>query len=585
MSVDKLRQLTERGGCGAVFASLLAFAALGFLFPSSCNKGAQSGRGPIEEVKIATVNGLPLTEQAIDAIVKQYGDSPYPEQAVQGIGAAVEIGVKGLVTTKYGESQGIKMSDAELTSINSKLVDQQIEMFKLQAVQQKALTEKATDAEVDKIFSKATGKTVKDFRADAHKEFADALTRPGQRALVASESVRAKLMEAASAALKPTEDDILGQFKTLTLKRIFIKNSADGKSDAGDQIKKAQDELKKGAAFEAVMDRYSQDPAPTGKTVSAATSTFVGSTLIANPKLRTLLSLKTGVASEPLEVEGGMAIYRIESVKVDKPADFEKRKDDYRKAYTSQVARTQVEDAIDAETKKAKIEWLMEGLHAAYDFTNLQQERLSPDLAKPKLIALAKQAKASGGGDNLNDRASALVRFVCLNQLWEQASEAEKKDLRDDRVEAYAAVIPFADNVQMRLSYADVLIDAKKGSEAAKTLAEAMRQNADHQAIGQSIFNAVNGKVEKLRSAGLLKPEDEADINKELDRWKKDREEEMAAIQKRREQDEADRKAAEADKAKRDADAKKNPPAPGAAPSKTDSGLVPQNLLPTPKGK
>ena len=196
------------------------------------------------------------------------------------------------------------------------------------------------------------------------------------------------------------------------------------------------------------------------------------------------------------------------------------------------------------------------------------------------IVDEAKKAFTSSQGDT---RPALLAWFAAFDTIW-NAPAADKVKLRGDRIEVIKAVITSLPSFALKMELIDLLVDAKATDEAVSTLADLSASNFQYDPEGQRDYQDIQGKLLKLKAAGLVKPDKEAAIVKSQQDWLKQNElatEEKA--QQKKEQEAAEKEAAanaakqkaETDKQKAEADKAK-----GAAP-KGPAASAPASVPPS----
>lgn len=527
-----------------------------------CNAGGKAGsdKGANQEKPVAKVGDFAILGSQIEQAASQGNDSGSPMQAVQALGQALANSVEAGVVLQVAAKDGVVMSDAEIKQEALNTFDQQMAIGKIQLMMNGQLKSNATDEDFQAAYLKSTGKTVAQAKDEYGKIIDDALKDPSKRQQLFASFVQSALEQHVATTLNPTDQEVKSQFETLTFKRIFIPSPAAGKDDSAEQAAAALKAIKGGLSFEAAMDRYSKDPAPTGKRVSDSTSTMAASQLAGDPNLAALLKMKAGAISDVISVPGGVAIYKIDSVKSAVPSDFEQKKDNYRKTFVQAIARGKVQAEVADALKDPKITWTNTGYQAVYDYQKAVSSHVSAAEQKKLMESVVTEAKAAQEA-GYDDRPAALAKYAASTFLYTAADPAEKAKMKQDRVDVLNELLKYTESTDVRLELSDLYVDLKDPAQAVSNLLMAAQTNSDIDAVGQSNYNAINARIEKLKKAGVLKPDDEKKIEAEQKRWLADRTDRDKAVASAKARDEADRKLAAEDIKKRDAEAKKNQPA------------------------
>lgn len=570
MSIDAVRKVVEGPGCLKYLITVVSVIAVGtfILTGPLCGVRDKTGKDekPAMEV-VAKVGDFTISRLAIQNAIKDLQPGGGPMRDVQNLGQALNQQITQGVLLQVANKHSIKMSDAEIRQQASAQMDQQIGMAKIQLMMSGKLKPNATQADFESELKKATGKSTKEIKDNNAAELETLLKDPTKRVMVVASFVGPALEADVASHLNPSDSEVKQQFDTFNLKRIFIPTAVSGADDSSAKAKKALDDIKGGLSFEGAMNRYSKDPAPAGKTISEDLKPTPATAIASDPNMISILKLKAGELTPVITVPGGSAIYKLISIKSALPADFEKKKADYRKSYAQNIARAQVQREIEDAAHSVKVDWTAKGYKAVYDFMKAMEARSSQ--AEQKKLLEEVEKEASEPMTNEDDvRAASLARYAATTFLYNSATPDEKKKLASARIEAITNLLKFTDSPDIRFELSDLYAETKGGGpQAVDNLIQAAKSNNEVDAAGQSRFNGINSRMAKLKKAGFLKPEDEKALEAEQTRWKNDRAEQDKAMAEKQKQDEADKKQAEEDKKKRAA---------AGAPATPEAGGVPE---------
>ena len=570
MSINKFQEKVFRTGCGSAVLYVCAAVFFGGMFYMGCGLGGGTNRqgGGDNRVVAFQVGDTPVYYEDFNRIVDRQRDQQKMQTGRMASPDALspndEANILGGVLTQYitsfgnialAKKVGVKFTDAQITqTLEKEELEAQIMQKRTEFVSQKKLKADATAAEFDAALKKEKFPTVaeikKTFQKNLTTQLKDEKTRPGLEEQVA----RSLYIAAVQASINPSDDELKATYDAYEFKRILF---GDQKGAVDGQIKKAQADLKSGTTFEQAIDRYSSEPAIKGKKLSDTTTDVRGAEFDMFPDYRPLKSLKPGQVSDVIQSPQGKAIYKLIGVKNNAPADLKTNKKKYVDSYAMQKAQTQYQEQIKAFQKSGSVVWKIQGLKAIYDWVSIQQDFMAPPAEQQtKMAAVVDEARKAMTASATDQRPAALAWYAAFDFLYSQPG-SDKVKLRGERIEVLKAVTSIQPFFAQKLELVDLLFDSKANDEAVAALKDAASSNFNFEVDGERDYRDIQGKIIKLKTAGVLKPADEAQLVKIQQDWIKQKEEVDKQKAEMKKEQEAGKKEAEANAAKQKAETDK----------------------------
>ena len=128
---------------------------------------------------------------------------------------------------------------------------------------------------------------------------------------------------------------------------------------------------------------------------------------------------------------------------------------------------------------------------------------------------------------------------------------ADVAKLKPQRIEIITKYLEFSDLWQYRKELIDAYKEEKNGDKAYSALLVALDKNNKYDQAGQQNYSEISGKYLELKSAGLVKPEQEKEFIAKQEQWQKEKKtyDEMVAREKALQEAEQKKAAEEAKKA------------------------------------
>jgi hypothetical protein len=537
VSISSARHFLEKSGCGWVVGGLLALVMLASLATGQCGMNQQGPNAQNQtKTEVAKIGSQSVTlediSSAVQSILNQ-GMMPAgglsPDLQAQLYAGALMSSVDAAVSRELAAAKGVALSPEQMTQAIEQQIDTELDatilQFKQQLIQQGKLKATASEAEFNEVFKKESGRELSQARADVKKQRLDEINaNPAQRQQYEQRVYGQKLQDAMTATTTLTDEQLKEEFNTFTTKRI-IKYVQTAQGDPMAQLQKIrQDIVDKKITFEEAMNRYSDDPAQTGKSKSDSTVNLKISDLNYDPRMEVLKNLKVGEMSEVINTAAGPAIFRIEKIAPALPADFEQKKDEYKKSSIQLIVGRKMFDERQAFVKGDKITWKSAACKALFDW---QMAGVDPELNgdKTKLAARYREIYESIGKGEQEPADPALVGFAkygIFNAWYNSLSPAEQKEKRAEKLEAMQEVIQIDGNIDTRLELATMATDDRNAELAFEQIKNAAASNGGDDASALDRYKKIDDLKRRLVVLKLLQPAQVEELDAEQKRFRTD---------------------------------------------------------------
>jgi len=503
---------------------------------------------PEEEV-VATVAGEEIFRSQLDAsyrsaLEQQTGFSPSP-WGPRGVSLAGVLGLRyqalmglasSLAMAQEARQRGFTATKSEVRS----RLEQEVEAL-IRDLQELARSRSRDPREFYREFMARQGNLRSRVSEGEFRGWLrDLLSRTQQEQierLILAEKLRASII----APIRISDADLLANYDEAKVRAILISTSG-AKSRSEEEAKKQAAEvharLKKGERFEALAKAASDEPDGKAATEWTPRSTFRA--IYGEEAEKAAFSLAPGKFSAPVQTPSGYAIFKLEAIRRQLPADFAKKKEEEKKRLLGQ---------------RQGEAW---GRFAAEVLEKLEIQPRVPEIAGLKALAEGKQAAAMAefekaledpqglGGEVFSSMCYHLGHFYFGQKEWEKAREKLEASLSPVGDFPHGAIIGYPEEIYLALG--KIALEEKNPEEALDYFAQ-----ADASATGNYLLHL-----------NLL------EIYQKLGKEKKAKEQEKWLEEYRQEQARALREAAEAQKVEKE---QKKPSQQKAAPS---SPLNPQ---------
>lgn len=537
MSISKFREFIEKPGCTWIFSIIMVLIMASFIFTGSqCRNQGNMTPNPNASGAVATVGDYAVTEKAIwdmanqslQSFAQQLGGQVPPGLEATFVGSATNEQVKAGLLLEFAKRKNVDLSDDSVLGATRKAIEEELANRKNQLIGQGKLKADASAAIVDSVMEKEYGQNPKAFQEAVIKSYTEALADPARRDQVLVSSANSLVMEKLGQDVPSSDADIKSFYDLYLAKRVFLKTDAHPGEDLNKKADGILKEIKGGLSFADAMDKYTDDPPGQGKKKHDNEFQVDGKTAGLNAAYEPITKLKAGEIGGPYTLgDGGVSIVQFGSKTSQPPADFDKKKDEYRKNYQRDRAARVLQDGLEALRKENLIKWSSPAYQTLYDLTNFQTDpdamKLDPKGKRAKLDEFMKRA-ADAKSDPLGSRAVPLIMFSAFSQIWSAATDAEKTELTPKRIEVLQEVLATTESSELRLELADLLGVKKDGVGVAENLRFAATSIAsDFGANGQRVFGDIQARLKKFKDAGIIDAKQEKDVRDVLDQWKKDK--------------------------------------------------------------
>ena len=432
----------------ALLVSSLVFSGLGTNLGnlSGTQAAAQTG----DDV-VATVNGDAITREDLANSQSELQTRIDPGRTLtaaeqpQFNSAALDQLVNAKLELEQAKKSGITVSDAEIAQRRAQIVDQ------LGFRQSLGLPATASLADVDAALTKAQSQTIEErFPDDNLRQFiliGDPQSgQPG------------KLQTALLNSTVVTDADAQQFYTKYHTRHILIDNKsrsdAQAKAQAIQIIAKAK---APGADFAALAKQYSDDP---GTRAKGGDDGFIDQSTPYVPEFKqAAFSLKPGeITPDPVAVpQYGYFVIKLDAVKSNLPADFEKNKAKYLSQIQQQKAQDKYQALMASLKTAAKIDVKDPALAGDRAFAQAEQSG-NPAQAQPQLnAALASYQQALKLNPPALQKASLEAALGEVYQAQHQIPQA---------ITAYEAALALRDDPALELTTGQLALQSKQNAQA-----------------------------------------------------------------------------------------------------------------------
>ncbi len=548
MSISKFQNVIK-GGCGQVVIFGMAAVFIGGLAYQGCGASLSNQNVAPGEVEVAQVSGVPISSKtiqtAVEAQMQQFGgasDALPPSFEILLLGQALTRAIDEANATALAKQNGVDASDAAILKFVDAELGKLPQTAREQLTASGALKPGATDAELEAVVKKQTGKTIAELVKSQGEDVRKALADPKQAPQIKSSITQLLVIDTYKKKVNVGDEDVRKSFDTYQVKRVVVPftgaapgglapatpNNLD-ENAAREKAEKALAEARGGKSFEDVMNAYSGEPAQgPGKKVSENVLPPLTAEQIAiQPEYAPLRNLKTGEISNVEKSPEGFVIYKLVGVKNELPKDFAIRTDFYRDQILGRRAQKAYQDDLKRYGESNKPRFSSDAYEALYAFTKLSAPvpGASPSTPPPtpneaQLREVIDRAKRVSK-DEPDFRIAAIVRRAAFDRMYEQAKD--KNALAEERAETLLASVEAKDDFDTRIELVDSFLGQRKYAQAAEQLEAAARANTLYDAQGQTRFGTISSKLVALKKDGQLPADVEGRIHGEQDRWRREK--------------------------------------------------------------
>lgn len=435
-----------------VVGALLVFGLVGFgLFNSGGLGGSSGASAPTHsgEDVIATVNGDPITRDDFDTALHSFQSQL--QQIGRNVGLAemplldntvLEQLIAAKLQLQQAKNMNVSVTDAEIAKKRAEIVDQS------GLRQTLSLPATASVADVDAALTKAGDRTVAQKLPDETLRQMILLGDP--------QSGQPGKVQAAFNNTVIVSDDIARQFYTkYHTRHILIDNKKRSDVQAKAQAQAILAKAKApGADFAALAKQYSDDP---GTKFKGGDDGFIDENTQYIPEFKkAAFSLKPGEVTPDLVVspQFGYFLIKLDAVKTDLPADFEKNKAKYLAQIKDERAKAKYQEVLASLKDSAKVDVKDPALAGDRAFS----EAGRPGAAQPKYQeALADYQKALKAGPPATEKAAINAALAQVYQALHQTPQA---------LAAYEEALKARDDASLEMTLGNLYLQNKQTDKA-----------------------------------------------------------------------------------------------------------------------
>lgn len=440
-----------------IAASLITYFAA---VPTGGPPGGQSYQN------VAMVDGEPVSREQFELMVE---DRVRQQVALMG-DAMASIGVRwqvfqDMVTqaliAKAAEKEGIRLSDRDLDREIEKLVDEQVKQERERAAQGKPLN----DREFEMIIRNSVGKSVAEWREELKQSWEP------RKPLLRQSLLEQKLREKVAKVPNPSDDELKRSFDLLTIRHILIVTDKRTEEQALKRGEEILQKLQSGADFARIAKEFSDDPGSKQNGGSLGAIPRSQLFIFAPEFTKAVEALQPGQTSDLVKTQFGFHIIRLDSVKPNVPADFDKKKEEYAKQYVESQQQAKWQQYLVELRRTAKLEILDPELQAFQTLDDLRQKAGTPEYTAALTRAIEAFEKAT-------KELPSAEAMVVLGELYRTQSElpglAEpaRKKAREAAITAWQNALQRLESVQLRMRLAELYRKEKQDDLAIKQYQE-----------------------------------------------------------------------------------------------------------------
>ncbi len=434
----------------ALLVSSLVFSGLGTNLGNL--NGTQAAAAQTGDDVVATVNGDAVTredlansQRDLQSRIDQQGRTLTAAEQPRFNSAALDLLVNAKLELEQAKKSGITVSDAEIAQKRAQIVDQS--GFR----QSLGLPTTASLADVDAALTKAQSQTIEQrYPDDTLRQFiliGDPLNGlPG------------KLQQSLINSTVVTDADAQQFYTKYHTRHILIDNKT--RSDAQAKAQAAQIVTKArapGADFAALAKQYSDDP---GTKAKGGDDGFIDETTPYVPEFKqAAFSLKPGeITPDPVAVpQYGYFVIKLDAVKSNLPADYEKNKAKYLAQIQQQKAQDKYQALMAGLKTAAKIDVKDPALAGDRAFAQAEQSG-NPSQAQPQLqAALASYQQALKANPPALQKAAVDAAMGEVYQTQRQIPQA---------ISAYEAALALRDDPALELTTGQLALQSRQNAQA-----------------------------------------------------------------------------------------------------------------------
>ncbi len=473
------------------FAKKLQAVSLAFVIIMALGMVAYFGAVPTEgpsfgerSQNIALVNGEPIQREQFEMTVseKSRERTMLSGDALAAVGVRAEVfreQVDQLLIAQAAQKEGISLSDRDLNREIDKLVDQQVKQERERAAQGKQLT----DQQFEMIIRSAMGKSLAEWREELKRNWET------RKPLLRQALLQQKLMEKVANVPNPSDEELKRSYDLLTIRHILVSTDKRTEEQARKRAEEILQKVRSGSDFAKLAQEFSDDPGSkqNGGSLGAIPRSQVAMMFV--PEFaKAAEALGPGQVSDLVKTQYGFHIIRLDSVKPNVPADFEKKKADYAKQYVETMRNAKWQQYLAQLRRTAKIEVLDPEMKAFQALEDLQRQAGKPEYA----ASLARVIEVFEKATKEMPSAEAMVVLGLLYQQQAEMpglAEPARKKARENAITAWQNALQRIESVQLRFMLADLYRKEKQNELAIKQYEEIGKVAWDKPSIHAQLKN------------------------------------------------------------------------------------------------
>ncbi len=531
---------------GLALLFLLQFAGKG-LFGGSQSKQSGPAPQPIVDVYGTTITDKMLQDKfnALLSATIQRGSSPTPPPS--SYAAFYYETFTGIITPalalQEAKAHNLKITDQDLIDAANTATQDQIMQAELQLLQSGQIKGSPSQAAIAAAFTKATGLSPDQIIAKTTQNAKKAVADPSQRTQLELSFADTIVPSKLAAQMTPTVAQLKATYVNMTAQRVFLTGP-----DAAQTAATVEQKAKSGTAFGDLITQYSKDTSNTKQKPSAVILSL-GQSDLSIPPLNVLAGLKPGAISDPIDVPGGVAIYKVLTITPALPKDFAKNQATLLATYSKNLAQAQYNADIAKLQSSSQVDWKSTRWKALYD---VGAAVASQNPTKPNWTSLVKEAQDAQNGPLAKNhiigenKAGAIALYVSLHYAYLGATADAKKSLATELVQAASAVKSYVPGGDPDLVIAQTLTDQGMKSGIGQALISSANNNQDLTQEGQSIYETTQSLAQQDLKKGLITQDDFNQVQSALKTYRQSRADEL----KQQEEAQQEKAAAAAETAK-----------------------------------
>jgi len=416
---------------------------------------------------IAEVNGEPIQREQFEMMVSERSRerSMVSGDALASIGVRRQVfdeQVQQILIAQAAEKEGIRLSDRDLDREIDKLVDQQVKQERERAAQGKPMT----DQQFEMVIRSAMGKSVAEWREELKQNW------ESRKPLLRQALLQQKLMEKVAKVPNPSDEELKRSYDLLTIRHILVSTGNRTEEQARKRAEEILQKVRSGADFAKLAKEFSDDPGSkqNGGSLGAIPRSQVAALFV--PEFaKAVEALQPGQVSDLVKTQYGFHIIRLDGVKPNVPADFEKNKAEYAKQYVETLRNAKWQQYQAQLRRTAKIEILDPEIKAYEVLDELSRKAGTPEYGAALDKAIAAFEKAT-------QEMPSAEAMVVLGELYRAQSEmpglAEpaRQKARENAITAWQNALQRIESVQLRMRLAELYRKNKQDDLAIKQYEE-----------------------------------------------------------------------------------------------------------------